>query len=389
MDDHTTHPTVSDKPEAPTSVVPEDQPDKIINPSVNEPVAVDAPAEAPVQKPDNDAPKEEAKTEAPPPPAPVAQATTADTQPKEDKQEEAAAMPDDAVITGRIRELLKEVDLATTSEKMLRKRLQEEFKVDLSSKKALLRAEIQAYLEEQEKNNPQEEEEDEASEEEEEDDGSNKRKKGSSHAFGNVLSEPMREFLGMQRCPRTQVVKKIWEYVKANKLQLETNKRIIVLDDKLKTLFPGERVDMFKMQKHLSRHVFKAEDVYGGTEDEAESDEDEEEKPKKKAKKAAPKPKAKAARRASGEGGAPKVNGFTKPVKLSPEMAAWMGSETASRPQITKHLWAYVKGNNLQDPSNKQFVLSDDTLKKLTGEDKFQAFGFAKLVKQHILGYAD
>lgn len=124
-------------------------------------------------------------------------------------------------------------------------------------------------------------------------------------------------------------------------------------------------------------------DVIGGTDSEG-SDEEKEERPKKKAaakKKAAPKRNA--------DGSAPKPNGFTKPLKLSPEMAAWVGSETASRPAITKHLWAYVKERNLQDPSNKQFVLADEQLKGLTGEERFQAFGFAKLVKQHILGYAD
>lgn len=70
-------------------------------------------------------------------------------------------------------------------------------------------------------------------------------------------------------------------------------------------------------------------------------------------------------------------------------MAAWMGTDAAPRPQITKKLWAYVKENNLQDPANKQFVLADETLKKLTGEERFQAFGFSKLIKQHVFGYAD
>lgn len=105
---------------------------------------------------------------------------------------------------------------------------------------------------------------------------------------------------------------------------------------------------------------------------------------KKTAKKAAP-----SKSRGGGDSGAPKLNGFTKPVKLSPEMASWMGADSAPRPAITKRLWEYVKSNNLQDPSNRQFVLADETLRKLTGEERFQAFGFSKLIKQHVNGYAD
>jgi len=66
-----------------------------------------------------------------------------------------------------------------------------------------------------------------------------------------------------------------------------------------------------------------------------------------------------------------------------------MGTEAAPRPQITKFLWEYVKAKGLQDPSNKQFVLADETLRKLTGEERFKAFSFSKLIKDHVLGYAD
>lgn len=54
--------------------------------------------------------------------------------------------------------------------------------------------------------------------------------------------------------PPAQVVKLLWEYIRAHNLQDPANRRRILLDDKLKTLFPGESTDMFKMNKHLSRH---------------------------------------------------------------------------------------------------------------------------------------
>ena len=52
-----------------------------------------------------------------------------------------------------------------------------------------------------------------------------------------------------------QVVKKIWEYIKEKDLQNPMNKRKIILDDKLKTIFKPP-LDMFKMNKQLSRHVY-------------------------------------------------------------------------------------------------------------------------------------
>ena len=39
----------------------------------------------------------------------------------------------------------------------------------------------------------------------------------------------------------------------------------------------------------------------------------------------------------------------------------------------------------MQDPDNKQYVLSDGALKALTGESRFRAFGFQSLIKQHFL----
>ena len=136
-------------------------------------------------------------------------------------------------------------------------------------------------------------------------------------------------------------------------------------------------------------------------EEEDEEDEGEERQPaaSKGKRRAAAKPAAKAAAAAkprkrarsdAGEGGPPKLNGFTKPVRVSEEMSRWLGGRTSlSRPELTKYMWEYVKGRGLQDPTNKQFVLSDEPLRALTGQERFKAFGFASLVKEHILGYAD
>ncbi len=56
--------------------------------------------------------------------------------------------------------------------------------------------------------------------------------------------------------PRTEVTKKIWDYIKKNKLQDSINRRLINADDKLQAVFGGKRqVSMFEMTKLVSNHL--------------------------------------------------------------------------------------------------------------------------------------
>lgn len=61
--------------------------------------------------------------------------------------------------------------------------------------------------------------------------------------------------VGASPMPRTQVVKKLWDYIKKNKLQDATNRRNINADDKLKALFGKNTVSMFEMTKIVSKHL--------------------------------------------------------------------------------------------------------------------------------------
>ena len=79
-----------------------------------------------------------------------------------------------------------------------------------------------------------------------------------SAAFMKALtpSPALAEVVGSKPLPRTEVVKKIWVYIKANKLQDKVNKRMINGDAKLKAVFGGKaQVSMFDMAKHLSKHL--------------------------------------------------------------------------------------------------------------------------------------
>lgn len=69
-------------------------------------------------------------------------------------------------------------------------------------------------------------------------------------------SSALAAVVGGNAMPRTDVVKKIWVYIKKNGLQDKNNKRMINADDKLKVVFGGKsQVSMFDMAKHLAKHL--------------------------------------------------------------------------------------------------------------------------------------
>ena len=62
--------------------------------------------------------------------------------------------------------------------------------------------------------------------------------------------------VGSSPLPRTEVVSKVWDYIKANNLQNPENKREILADDKLRAVFGGkDKVSMFEMNKHFAQHL--------------------------------------------------------------------------------------------------------------------------------------
>ena len=62
--------------------------------------------------------------------------------------------------------------------------------------------------------------------------------------------------VGSKPLPRTELTKKLWDYIKKNKLQDPKAKTVILADDKLKAVFNGKKsVTMFEMTKLVSGHV--------------------------------------------------------------------------------------------------------------------------------------
>lgn len=69
-------------------------------------------------------------------------------------------------------------------------------------------------------------------------------------------SDKLAAIVGPEPLPRTEVTKKVWEYIKKNNLQNEQNKRNIDADDKLQAVFGGKKqVSMFEMTKLISDHL--------------------------------------------------------------------------------------------------------------------------------------
>ena len=69
-------------------------------------------------------------------------------------------------------------------------------------------------------------------------------------------SDKLAAVVGNKPLPRTEVTKKVWDYIKAQNLQDAANRRMINADDKLKAVFVGkEQVSMFEMTKLISNHL--------------------------------------------------------------------------------------------------------------------------------------
>jgi upstream activation factor subunit UAF30 len=69
-------------------------------------------------------------------------------------------------------------------------------------------------------------------------------------------SPALAEVIGNKGMPRTEIIKKIWDYIKKNKLQDSKNRRMINADAKLKPLFAGKgQVSMFDLAKVVSKNV--------------------------------------------------------------------------------------------------------------------------------------
>ncbi|KAJ8754840.1 hypothetical protein K2173_015352 [Erythroxylum novogranatense] len=84
-------------------------------------------------------------------------------------------------------------------------------------------------------------------------------------------------------------------------------------------------------------------------------------------------------KRRGGPGGLNKVCG------VSPELQAIVGQSALPRTEIVKQLWAYIRKNNLQDPSNKRKIICNHELRLVFETDCTDMFKMNKLLAKHII----
>ncbi len=82
------------------------------------------------------------------------------------------------------------------------------------------------------------------------------KKKNSAFMQPVEISDDLKAVVGPGPLPRTEIIKKLWAYIKKNNLQDEKNKRNIIPDEKLAKVFGGKAaIDMFQMTKKVSAHI--------------------------------------------------------------------------------------------------------------------------------------
>lgn len=220
------------------------------------------------------------------------------------------------------------------------------------------------------------------------------------------LSTELADFLGIQFAPRTEVTKLIWQYIKTNDLQDPRDKRDILCDDRLESLFKKKKINMFKMTKALCLLMKSVEDLQEGKKNPAtpksvaKSKKIKEEKLSKVTPKASKKRKAdtKSSKEAStsekkpkkikkeiSEGGADSTSGKSNLCTLSPSLAALVGRPEESRFQVTALIWKHIKANNLQKESDKRLIVCDELMKKVFGVNEVHMFTMNKLLGRHFL----
>lgn len=82
---------------------------------------------------------------------------------------------------------------------------------------------------------------------------------------------------------------------------------------------------------------------------------------------------------------AKKASGLNKKYVLSDKLAALLDTEVATRAEVTKALWVYIKENDLQDPKDKRTICPDSVLATVVGKAKFNMMKLAGKLSPHFV----
>jgi DNA topoisomerase-1 len=80
-----------------------------------------------------------------------------------------------------------------------------------------------------------------------------------------------------------------------------------------------------------------------------------------------------------------KESALNKKVKVSPELAEFVGASEISRADVTKKVWEYIKSKNLQDPNDKRTIKPDTVLSKLIGSEPINMMKMTGVLNKHFI----
>lgn len=81
------------------------------------------------------------------------------------------------------------------------------------------------------------------------------RKPNAAFMAPKMPTGPLAAIVGDKAMPRTEITKRVWDYIKKNKLQDAVQKRVINADEKLRALFGKAKADMFEMTKLVNKYI--------------------------------------------------------------------------------------------------------------------------------------
>lgn len=82
---------------------------------------------------------------------------------------------------------------------------------------------------------------------------------------------------------------------------------------------------------------------------------------------------------------AKKATGLNKKLDLSDDLAEFMGTERASRAEITSAIWDHIKANGLQDEDDGRIIHPDEDLEPILGSKSINMMKIASAVSKHII----
>ncbi|KAK7826166.1 upstream activation factor subunit spp27 [Quercus suber] len=256
-------------------------------------------------------------------------------------------MVSDSDLIARLHEFLRNSDLTTTSTATVRRKLEEDFGVDLTDKKVFIREQVDLFLQSEQERLA------EIEQDGEEDDRTGEVQTQQSDVDDDDdddQEEVVEETRNGKRKKRS------------NKLSNEVKKR------------GGGFTKLCGLSPQLQEFV--------GASEMARTESTPKEKHQKQEKEEDPdEPKKKEKRQKGGK------SGFLAPLQLSDALVKFFGTgESAlSRADVVKRMWEYIKQNNLQDPSDKRRIICDGKLKELFDVDSFHGFTVSKLLTVHFI----